>query len=68
MQVLTVMVCMDAVELSGTLMTDSTPIHSEFLQNFWFSLSANGILAGAPPAGVFGGRKQEDNRGQLVFN
>lgn len=69
MQVLTVMVWMDAVELNRTLMTDSTPIHSEFLQNFWvFLSSSNGILAEAPPAGLFGGRKQDDNRGQLIFN
>lgn len=33
MQMLTVMVWMDAAELNWTLMTDSTPIHSEFLQN-----------------------------------
>lgn len=69
MQVLTVMVWMDAVELNGTLMTDSTSIHSEFLQNFRFFFSSSyGILAEAPPAGVFGGRKQDDNRGQLIFN
>lgn len=40
MQLLTVMVWIDAVELNGILMTDSTPIHSELMQNFRFFSSA----------------------------
>lgn len=40
MQRLTVMVWMNAVELNGILMTDSTPIHSKFMENFRFFSSA----------------------------
>lgn len=52
---------MDAVELNGILMTDSpfTPNLCR-LKIFFYN---NAISARAPPAGVFGGRKQEDNRG-----
>lgn len=69
MHLLTVMAWMDAVEFNGILMTESRSAYFEFMQyQIFFICYNNAISASPPPAGVLGGRKEEDNRGQIVLN